>query len=72
MTEHDDDDGNNTILTDEDRTHIMAEIAQLDAELMQCRESPLFRDIRQRRTHLANELEAGRRLSLPEDNRILV
>lgn len=69
MTEHYDDDGNSTILTDEDRTHITAEIAQLDAELMQCRESPLFRDIRQRRTHLVDELEAGRRLSLPEDNR---
>ena len=67
--DHDHDhDGDNTALTDDDRAHITAEVAQLDAELMQCRETPLFRDIRHRRTHLAAELMAGRRLPLLDDD----
>lgn len=39
MTGHYNDDGNSTILTDDDRIHITAEVTHLDAELMQCRES---------------------------------
>ena len=65
-----DDDGDNTALTAADRAHIAAKITLRDAELMQCRETPLFRDIRQRTTQLAAELKAGRRLPLRNDDSI--
>ena len=54
-------------LTEKDRADITAEIAQLDAELTQCRESPLFRDMRQRRMLLTGELAAGQRLRVSDD-----
>lgn len=68
MTEHQDDDGDSIVLTDDDRAHIEDEIAQLDAELVQCHDGALFREKRHRRAHLAGELLAGQRLPLPEDN----
>lgn len=71
MNDHyydDDGDGDSTALSEYDRAHIEAEIAQLDAELVQCRDSALFRDMRHRRAHLAGELVVGRRLPLPNDN----
>lgn len=68
MTEHHDHDGDNIVLTDDDRAHISDEIAQLDAELVQCRDGALFRDKQHRRAHLAGELVAGRRLPLPDND----
>lgn len=68
MSEHHDDDGDSIVLTDDDRAHIADEIAQLDAELAQCRDSALFRDKQHRRAHLAGELLAGRRLPLPDND----
>lgn len=68
MNEHHDHDGDSMVLTDDDRAHIEEEIAQLDAELLQCHDGALFREKRHRREHLASELVVGRRLPLPEDN----
>lgn len=68
MNEQYDDDGDSIVLTEDDRAHIKDEIGQLDAELVHCRDSSLFRDIRHRRTHLASELMTGRRIPMPEDN----
>lgn len=68
MTQHHDNDGDSIVLTDDDRAHIEEELAQLDSELAQCRDSALFREKRHRRAHLAGELVVGHRLDLHPDD----
>lgn len=62
-----DDDGDLVTLTENDRARIVQEIHDLDALLLTCRDTGLWREMTRVRRHLADELAAGRRLSIGED-----
>lgn len=64
---HHDDDGDLAMLTYEDRIYIRAEIDDLDALLLTCRDSGVWRELTRVRRHLSDELAAGRRLPIGED-----
>lgn len=66
MNEHHDDDGDSIVLTDYDRQHIQEEAAAIDAEIRTSKDLPLIRELGRRQRHLADELQAGHRLPLPE------
>lgn len=63
---HYDEDGDDTMLTDEDREHIAAEIESHNAELMKTGDLAVIRELGRRKRHLADELAMGRRLQLEE------
>lgn len=68
MTEHHDHDGDSIILTDDDKLQIEAEIAYIDGELANCGGSDIWRELNRQRRHLVDELAAGRRLPVLEED----
>lgn len=63
---HDED----TALTDDDRIAMRAEIDDLGTLLLTCQDTGLIRELERARRHLADELEAGRRLPVGQDTSI--
>lgn len=62
--------GDLVTLTDTDRIYIRSEIDDLDALILTCRDTGLWRELTRVRRHLADELAAGRRLPLGEDTSV--
>jgi hypothetical protein len=68
MTEAYDHDGETIALNEEGRTHILRELADLDAQLQNSEVgSAVWRELTRQRRHLQAELTAGQRLAIPEE-----
>lgn len=67
MNHHDHDQDDPVILTDADKAELQQQIEYIDTQLADCGDSFLYRELQRERAHAIDELSAGRRLLMTEN-----